>query len=73
VLKLQIQVAMSSNDIIIKDSENFVHLKSNVVPDWVKKLDLLKDKIHAALENPSEGVDGVKFCKPIDVPPSENK
>lgn len=54
---------------LINLSENYVHLKSDVVPDWVKNLSTLKAKIRAQLDSPTkEGVPGIKFVKPIDVP-----
>jgi hypothetical protein len=59
---------MSSNEKLNLETDNFVHLTSDVVPNWVNTLELIKDKIQAAIENSNTKLEGVKFCKPIDVP-----
>jgi hypothetical protein len=65
---------MSENTHIINISENYIHLRTETVPDWVKSLETLKLKIRAELENPSEdSKSGIKFCHPIDVPSKENQ
>jgi hypothetical protein len=65
---------MEENTSVIKASENYIHLRTEVVPDWVKNLETLKLKIRAELENPSsESKNGIKFCHPIDVPSKENQ
>ncbi|MBL7932910.1 MAG: hypothetical protein JNL60_13465 [Bacteroidia bacterium] len=58
---------------ILSDSDNFVHLTSEVIPDWVKRLDSIKDKIEAELKNPSQQMTGIKFCDPLNVIPASKK
>lgn len=54
-------------------SESYIHEKSEFVPDLVKKLDDLKNKIRSNLINhTSEKIDGIKFCHPFDVPPTKD-
>ena len=48
---------------------SYTYEKSDIVPDWVSKLDDLKSKIKAQLHSPDSGKNiGVQFCHPINVP-----
>lgn len=73
---LKIQNKMSSNNSeILEISDNYIHIKSDVTPEWVKKLEDFKLKIRSELEKPhgSSHVGAIKFSHPIDVPNSQNK
>lgn len=48
VLTLQL---MGDNIEIIKNTDEFLHIKSETVPDWVSKLTSLKDKIIEKLDS----------------------
>jgi hypothetical protein len=55
----------------ITDS-SYTYEKSDIVPDWVSKLDDLKSKIKAHLHSPDSGKDiDVQFCHPVNVPASK--
>lgn len=42
---------MGDNIEIIKNTDEFLHIKSETVPDWVSKLTSLKDKIIEKLDS----------------------
>lgn len=57
---------MSDNNNI---TSSYIREKSNIVPEWVKKLDTYKDKIINDIHTSGCSTDsGVKFLHPIDVP-----
>ena len=45
---------MTEDKKIIVNTDEFIHVKSDTVPDWVKKLDSIKDKIMEKLDNSSK-------------------
>jgi hypothetical protein len=47
---------------ILEHTENFIHVRSDVVPDWVLKLEIFRQKIIAALDKEDPEV---KFCHPL--------
>lgn len=49
---------------------SYNYTKSDVVPEWVNKLDALKSEIRATLHSSSgKGkINDVKFCHPFHVP-----
>lgn len=44
--------------VLIEHSENFIHLRTNNVPEWVKRLEELNRKIIASLEDKKDCKDG---------------
>lgn len=65
----------SSNSNIIEISDNYIHIKSDVTPSWVKKLEEFKLKVRAEIEKSDDPnhISLIKFSHPIDVPNSQNK
>lgn len=58
---------------ILSVSDSFIHIKSDEVPDWVKGLEEFKSKIRDTIVNKESEIkiQGVTFCHPINVPPTE--
>ncbi len=61
---------MTSKETNIDSS--YIYERSEVVPDWVNKLDDFKSKIKTTLHSTENGntID-IQFCHPIDVPNSK--
>jgi len=54
--------------------DSYTHMKSDVVPEWVNKLDELKEKIKANIYSPDGAkANDVTFCHPINVPDTKNR
>jgi hypothetical protein len=48
---------------------SYTYEKSDIIPDWVNRLDALKSQIKAQLHSPDNGKNNdIKFCHPINVP-----
>jgi hypothetical protein len=57
-----------------KITSAYIHEKSNVVPEWVKKLDDLKKQIRSDIHATSNRNDsGIKYLHPLDVPGSPKR
>lgn len=65
---------MSSNPHIIEVSDNYIHLKSDVAPSWIKNLEEFKLMIRAEIDKGNRNEETlIKFSHPIDVPSSQVK
>lgn len=52
-------------------TSSYIHEKSNIVPEWVKQLADLKEKIRSDIHAPNnETKSGIKYLHPFDVPRS---
>ncbi|MES2680025.1 MAG: hypothetical protein V4635_09080 [Bacteroidota bacterium] len=57
---------MAENTKIVAHTDEFVHVKSETVPAWIKTLELLKDKI-------IEKLDSGKANEPTNLSPHKDK
>lgn len=60
---------MTTNEKENTNYTSYIYMKSDVVPEWVSKLEVLKSSIREKLRSSElDALDNVKFCHPFNVP-----